>query len=76
MEALGAILGHLGEKLGYLERSWRQVGTLWQHVGGKMAKMSEDIRTWGENGWLKAMKYGRDGAAVERLSARREVPRA
>ncbi len=28
MDALGAILGHLGEKLGYLGRSWRQVGTL------------------------------------------------
>ena len=27
-EALGAILGILGEKLGYLGRSWRQVGTL------------------------------------------------
>ena len=76
LEALGAILGHLGEKLGYLGRSWREVGTLWQHVGGKMAKMSEDMRTWGENGWLKATKGGRYGAAVERLSARRGVPRA
>ena len=49
-----AILGDLGVKL----------GPCWQHVGGKMAKMSEDMRTWGENGWLKAMKGARYGAAV------------
>ena len=28
-----------------------------------MPKMREDMRTWGENGWLKAMNDGRDGAA-------------
>ena len=56
-------LGHLGEKLGYLGRSWRQVGTLWQHVGGKMAKKSEDMRTWSEIGWLKGMKPARYAAA-------------
>ena len=28
LEALGAILEHLGEKLGYLGRSWHQDGTL------------------------------------------------
>ena len=47
MEAVGTILRHLGEKLGYLDRSWLEVGTLWQHVGGKMAKKSEDY----EIGW-------------------------
>ena len=30
-----------------------------------MAKMSEGMRTWGENGWLKAMK---PGAAVGGLA--------
>ena len=35
-----AILGELGVKL----------GPCWQHVGGKMAKMSEDMRTWGKMG--------------------------
>ena len=39
---LSGLSKHLGEKLGYLGRSWRQVGTLWQHVGIKMAKKSED----------------------------------
>ena len=39
MEALGAILGHLGEKLGYLGRSWRQVGTL---LAGCWDKDGED----------------------------------
>ena len=29
-----------------------------------MAKMSEDMRTWRENGWLKAMNSARDGAAA------------
>ena len=50
MEAVGAILRHLGEKLGYLDRSWLEVGTLWQHVGIKMAKKSEEMRTWSELG--------------------------
>ena len=42
-----AILGDLGVKL----------GPCWQHVGIKMAKMSQDRRTWEENGWLWATRY-------------------
>ena len=71
LEAPGAILGHLGEKLGYLGRSWRQVGTLlaacWDKDG-----MSQDKRTWEQNGWLKATRYGEGWwvfVAFERASA-------
>ena len=61
-----------------LARSWGVLGDLglnlgpfWQHVGTKMAKMSQDRRTWLENGWLWAMRYG-----DARPGARRGVPRA
>ena len=37
-----AILGDLGVKM----------GPFWQDVGTKMAKMSQDGRTWEENEWL------------------------
>ena len=54
-----------GLSWGILARSWAILGDLgvksgpsWHHVGGKMAKMSEDMRTWGENGWLKATNGG------------------
>ena len=57
---------------GILARSWASLGDLgvklgpcWQHVGGKMAKKSEDMRTWGENGWLKATN---DGSAADILA--------
>ena len=49
----------LGRSWGILARSWAILGDLgvklgpcWQHVGTTMAKMSQDRRTWGENGWL------------------------
>ena len=49
----------LGLSWGVLARSWGVLGDLglnlgpfWQHVGTKMAKMSQDRRTWEENGWL------------------------
>ena len=48
------MLGNLGAMLGHF----------WQHVGAKMPKMSQDRRTWVQKGWLKAVRYGRDGAAV------------
>ena len=42
LEALGAILGRLGQKLGCLGRSWPEVGTLlaagWDKVGEDDAK--------------------------------------
>ena len=68
MEAVGAILRHLGEKLSYLGRYWRQVGTLWQHVGRKMAKKSEEIRTWSELGWLKATRCVSGGFAGSKIA--------
>ena len=37
-----AMLGNLGAMLGHFG----------QHVGAKMPKMSQDGRTWEENGWL------------------------
>ena len=55
----------LGLSWGVLARSWGvlddlgfNLGPSWQHVGTKMAKMSQDRRTWEENGWLKATRYG------------------
>ena len=39
LEALGAILGHRGEKLGYLGQFWRQVGTV---LAGCWDKDGED----------------------------------
>ena len=57
-----------GLSWGILARSWAslsdlgvKLGPCWQHVGRKMAKMGHDMRTWGENGWLKATN---DAAAV------------
>ena len=49
----------LGLSWGILARSWAILGDLgvklgpcWQHVGTKMAKMSQDRRTWEQNEWL------------------------
>ena len=49
----------LGLSWGILATSWTILGDLgvkmgpsWQHVGPKMAKMSQDRRTWRANGWL------------------------
>ena len=73
----------LGLSWGILARSWAILGDLgvklgpcWQHVGTKMAKMSQDRRTWEQNGWLKAMRYARPGWPGVHLSARRRVPRS
>ena len=76
MEAVRTILRHLGEKLGYLDRSWLEVGTLWQHVGIKMAKKSEEMRTWSELGWVKALRYVSAGGYRRHNSAYWGVPRA
>ena len=50
LEALGAILGHLGEKLGYLGRSWRQDGTLlagcWDKDGEDEPRQANLGRKW------------------------------
>ena len=54
MEALGAILGHLGEKLGYLGRSWRQDGTLLAGCWDEAGEDEPRKRTWIEKEWLKA----------------------
>ena len=55
----------LGLSWGILATSWTILGDLgvkmgpcWQHVGTKMAKMSQDQRTWEANGWLEAMRDG------------------
>jgi hypothetical protein len=58
-----ALGGRVGGSGCYLDASWREVGLSWailassweQHVGTKMAKMSQDRRTWVNNGWLWAM---------------------
>ena len=49
----------LGLSWGVLARSWAILGDLalklgpcWQDVGTKLAKMSQDRRTWEEKGWL------------------------
>ena len=49
----------LGLSWGILARSWAifgdlglKLGPCWQDVGTKMAKISQDRRTWEENGWL------------------------
>ena len=61
----GLVGGSRGLSWGILARSWAILGDLgvklgpcWQDVGTKMAKMSQDRRTWGENGWLEAMRDG------------------
>ena len=58
MEALRAILGHLGEKLSYLGRSWRQVGTLlaacWDKDGEDEPREANLGGKWvalGNEGW-------------------------
>ena len=43
LENLGTILGSLGERLGYLGRAWRQVGTL---LAAWWRKDGEDERRW------------------------------
>ena len=55
----------LGLSWGILARSWAILGDLgvkmvpfWEDVETKMAKMSQDRRTWEENGWLKATRDG------------------
>ena len=64
----------LGLSWGILARSWAILGDLgvklgpcWQDVGTKMAKMSQDRRTWEENGWLKAMNGGAAGSVRARV---------
>ena len=54
----------LGLSWKVLARSWGVLGDLglnlgpcWQDVGTKMAKMSQDRRTWEANGWLWATRY-------------------
>ena len=66
LEALGAILERLGQKLGYLWRSWRQVGTLLAGCWGKDGEDEPRKRTSIEKGWLKAM----NGAAAAGIRAR------
>ena len=67
------ILGDLvGGSWGILARSWAILGDLgvkmgpcWQHVGTKMAKMSQDRRTWekmggfGQRGTVMLVASGR-----------------
>ena len=66
-EVLGG-LGESGWRLSWaiLARSWAILGDLGlklgpsrQDVRTKMAKMSQDRRTWEQNGWLKATRYGK-----------------
>ena len=58
---------------GILARSWAilcdlgvKLGPCWQDVGTKMAKMSQDRRTWGENGWLEATRDGKGRCGMVR----------
>ena len=55
----GLVGGSKGQSWGILARSWAILGDLgvklgpcWQDVGTKMAKMSQDRRTWGEKEWI------------------------
>ena len=57
-------MGHLDESEAILGDLGVKMGPCWQHVGTKMAKMSQDRRTWEENGWLKATRYASLGRVL------------
>ena len=76
MEALGAVLGRLGQKLGDLRRSWPQIGTLlaacwdedgedeprWANINAKRVAKGDD---WG---YLRKIKmlvaFGRESGGA------------
>ena len=76
MEALGVILGHLGEKLGYLGRSWRQDGTFlarcWDKDGEDEPRWANLVGKWvalGNDRWCDTVDarsvWARVGGCLE-----------